>query len=87
MPKPAASSVIDDIAGAIKPSLGLRPWWERTDKAHAETLAAIHDAWKAGRFGRKKYPAARAIGAKLSELGIASVGPQGVIAWLDRAES
>ena len=83
----AAASVVDDIAVAIPGSIGPRKWWKRADASHADVLAAIDAAWRAGKFGRKKYPAARAIAAKLTDLGIASIGPQGVIAWLDRPAS
>ena len=88
MAKAAAASVVDSIAGAIPDTTtGPRKWWERADAIHADVLTAIDVAWREGRFGRKKYPAARAISAKLAELGIATVGPQGVIAWLDRPAS
>lgn len=87
MAKSTATSVVDAIATAIPGSIGPRKWWERVDAAHRDVLTAIDAAWREGRFGRKKYPAARAISAKLAELGIATVGPQGVIAWLDRPAS
>ena len=86
MGKASALSVVDDIAGAIPCNHGPRPWWERA-APHQDVLDAIHAAWRGGKFGLKKYPAARAISAKLADLGIASVGPQGVITWLDRPAS
>jgi hypothetical protein len=60
---------------------GSRPWWQRTPKEHAPTLAAIHAAWHRGELGNRKITAARAIAAKLQTLGI-TIGSQGVLAWL-----
>lgn len=76
--------IVAEIAAAIpRRNQSNVPWWERTPAQHADTLAAIHDAWHRGDFGSRKITAARVISASLSQLGIA-IGPQGVLAWLAR---
>lgn len=79
------TSIVDEIAAAIPDSQSSKPWWLRLTPEQGELVKPILVAWRGGRFGSAKITAARAISAKLSEHGI-KIGPQGVIAWLHRAE-
>lgn len=81
--KTKAPSIVSRIAAAIpRRHTGVRPWWERVDAEHVETLAAIHAAWHRGEFGPRKRTAARYISKALGELGIV-IGEQGVETWLE----
>lgn len=80
-----APSIVDQIAAAIPESQSGKPWHKRLNKEQSELIAPVLAAWKAGRFGSAKITAARAISTKLIEHGI-KVGPQGVLAWLQRGE-
>ena len=79
-----AANVVDEVLGNLaKPKP--QAWHERVAPEHAETLRDIREAWTSGRLGSKRITAARAISKTLNDRGIAKVGPQGVIAWLERA--
>lgn len=78
------ASVLDEVLGNLAKPRALT-WHERVAPEHAATLREIREAWASGRLGNKKTTAARAISKTLSDRGIARVGPQGVIAWLERA--
>ena len=80
-----APSIVDRIAAAIPESQAGKAWWKRLTPEQAEMVAPILEAWKAGRFGTAKITAARVIAATLTEHGI-KIGPQGVVAWLQRGE-
>lgn len=80
-----APSIVDRIAAAIPESQAGKAWWKRLTPEQAEMVSPILAAWKAGRFGRAKITAARVIAATLTEHGI-KIGPQGVVAWLQRGE-
>lgn len=77
------SNVIEEIAGLVRPSRQSLAWHHRIAPEHAETIAEIKAAWKAGRFGKRRKPAAEAIAAYLTGQGIATVGYNGVLTWLD----
>jgi hypothetical protein len=77
-------TVVDEVLGNIGSPLP-QCWHERIAPEHVETLREIREAWSSGRLGSKKQTAARAIAKTLNDRGIAKVGPQGVIAWLERA--
>lgn len=79
-----AANVVDEVLNNIARPRPLA-WHERVAPEHAETLRDIREAWASGRLGNKKITAARAISKTLNDRGIAKVGPQGVIAWLERA--
>ena len=79
-----AANVVDEVLGNLAKPKPLA-WHERVAPEHAATLCEIREAWASGRLGTKKITAARAIAKTLNDRGIAKVGPQGVIAWLDRA--
>lgn len=79
-----AASVVDEVLGNLAKPKPLA-WHERIAPEHAATLRDIREAWASGRLGNKKITAARAISKTLTDRGIARVGPQGVIAWLERA--
>ena len=74
--------IVAEIAATVpRATTGSQRWHQRVGDKHREMLAAIHAAWHDGAFGSKNAPAARAISAKLQELGI-DIGPQGVLQWL-----
>jgi len=62
-----------------------QPWWEKVKPEHAELLADLLDAWRAGTFGQHLKPAAAAISKTLSEENVANIGPDRVVVWLKRA--
>jgi hypothetical protein len=81
-----AKSVLDDVIGAIAAQPPrVQAWYQRVAPEHAGTVAEILDAWKSGRLGSRKITAARAIAKILAARGIADVGPQGVLKWLEKA--
>lgn len=81
-----AKSVLDDVIGVIAAQPPrVQAWYHRVAPEHAGTVAEILDAWKSGRLGSRKITAARAIAKILVARGIADVGPQGVLKWLERA--
>jgi hypothetical protein len=87
MPKPDSESVFAEIAALMPPSNRSRPWWERIDQKHAATLDLIFTGWLDGRYGPSKSRAAKGISAFLHAKGIATVGQQGVTAWLNARTS
>lgn len=78
-----AKSAVDEIAGSI-PDRQSPAWEHRVAAEHLSTLAEIKAACRDGKFGRHKITAARAISEYLARHGIAQVGPQGVLAWLQK---
>jgi hypothetical protein len=84
MTKKPLSSVVDDVLANIA-RRAPQAWYELIAPEHAGTVREIRDAWAAGKLGAKKYPAARGISKYLSDQGIAKVGPQGVLRWLEKA--
>lgn len=79
----AKNDIVSEIAAAIPTEHPVKPWWRRISDEQRATIAPILAAWRGGRLGKRKATAAKAISAKLAELGI-KIGPQGVQAWLDR---
>lgn len=71
----------DEIAANVR---GTRHvcWWKKIAPQHVETLAAIREAYDAGKFGRYRKPAAEAIADYLTRHGIASVKYQEIQKWL-----
>ena len=84
MTKKPRESVLDEVLANIEQRTP-QAWYQRVSPEHADTVDEIRQLWAAGKFGRKKYPAAKAIAKFLHDRGIAKVGPQGVIAWLEKA--
>lgn len=80
----AKKSILDEVLANI-PTRMPQSWHQRIAPEHAGTVKEIREAWFAGKLGTKKITAARAIAKTLGDLGIAKVGPQGVLAWLERA--
>lgn len=76
-------SAVDEIASSI-PERQRLSWEWRVDDEHRETLVEIKAASRDGKFGRHKITAARAISEYLKRHGIAQVGPQGVLQWLEK---
>jgi hypothetical protein len=84
MSKKPRESVLDEVLANIE-QRAPQAWYQRVAPEHADTVNEIRQLWEAGKFGRKKYPAGKAIAKFLHDRGIANVGPQGVIRWLEKA--
>jgi hypothetical protein len=83
--KPSPSDIVDRIASSIRvTSTAAYPWWKRVTPEQAKVLETIRTAWREGKFGPLVRPAARAVAAMLSELGIADISETGVKRWYDR---
>lgn len=78
----AKGSVVDEVVSAMPLRKACLPWWERLDDRQAKVAAEILAAWKDGRLGTKKKPAAIGIATTLGRYGV-TIGHQGVRAWLD----
>jgi hypothetical protein len=85
MAKPAAT-LADQIAAALPPRAKTRPWWDRIDPAHLAELEPVRARFLAGGYDASKRQMARTISAHLRAAGIADVGEQGVISWLNAAK-
>lgn len=81
----AKTSLIDEVAAYIKPAKPPAKWHHKVAPEHAATMAEIKAAWKSGRLGKSKKGAAMGIAKYLTANGIASIGHNGVISWLDEA--
>lgn len=79
----AKKSAVDEIASSI-PEKRRLSWEFRVAGEHVGTLEDIKAAYNSGKFGRHKEPAANAISDYLQKNGIAQIGPQGVLAWLEK---
>lgn len=79
------ASVVDEVAGYIQQAKAPARWHERVAAEHVETLAEIKAAWRAGKLGKSKKGAAVGVSKFLQAKGIASIGHNGVLAWLDEA--
>jgi hypothetical protein len=79
----AKASIVDEVLAAIPTKSGNLPWWERVNDKQAALLASLLEAWQSGKLGSKKKPAGQAISTTLEKYGI-TIGPQGVILWLNR---
>ena len=80
----AKVSIVEAIAAELRARpTGNKPWWLRVKPEHVATLEEIKAAWRSGKLGTKKLPAAKLIAKALNDGGIASVGHNGVISWLD----
>jgi hypothetical protein len=82
-----ADKLAEEIVAMMPPSNRSRPWWEKVDPKHAATLDLIFTGWLDGRYGPSKSRAAKGISAFLHSKGIATVGQQGVSAWLNARTS
>lgn len=76
-------SAVEEIASSLPPQQRLS-WEHRVDKQHRDTLAEIKAAARAGKFGKSKIGAAKAISDYLIRHGISQIGEQGVLAWLQK---
>lgn len=79
------SDVIDAVVALIPQSSRHLRWHERVSPEHVETIAEIKAAWKSGRLGARRKPAAVGISQYLRANGIANVGHNGVLLWLEEA--
>lgn len=75
------TDVVAEIAARV-PVDRPKSWEHRVAAEYVDTLAQIKAAYRAGRFGAKRKPAAQTIAAWLTERGISTVGYQGVLEWL-----
>lgn len=85
MPKspPAKSGLVEAIKTNLRESRpGFRPWNERVAPEHLDELLEVRRQWRAGELGTQLRPVARLISQELQSRGIATVGIQGVQAWL-----
>lgn len=76
------ADIVAEIAGQVRTRRHMR-WFQAVAPEHVATLDVIAAAYKAGKFGAKKKPAADAIVAVLQARGIATVGYNGVLQWLE----
>lgn len=74
--------IVAEIAGQVRTRRHTR-WFQTIAPEHVATLDVIAAAYKAGKFGSRKKPAADAIVAVLKARGIATVGYSGVLQWLE----
>jgi hypothetical protein len=79
-----ADKLAEEIVAMMPPSNRSRPWWERVAQEHAATIEAVAAGWKSGKYGMSKNRAAAAISSWLRSKGIATVGRQGVMHWLNQ---
>lgn len=82
MPK----TVVDEVVANIPVAKGCRPWWERLTPSQKTIAREILSAWKDGRLGKRKKPAAIGISKTLARYGV-TIGYQGVRQWLDANEA
>jgi hypothetical protein len=82
----AKSDIVADILQAMPESNRSRPWWEKAAPEHQKTINAIAEAWRSGQLGPSRNRAAAAISTTLGQRGIATVGRQGVLLWLNRLQ-
>jgi hypothetical protein len=84
--KSQSVGLLDDVLESM-PSVfrGTRPWYERVAPEHREELASVKSAWLAGEIKLPKKTFATVLSEKLAARGIATIGHQGVIAWLEKA--
>jgi hypothetical protein len=80
-----ASDPIESIAAAIAARRQPKRWHDGLSREHAAVVEKIREAWLAGKLGSTRNTAAREISAYLKAEGIADVGTQGILAWLQRA--
>lgn len=75
----------DIVAQVISKMPGRKPvsWWYFVAPEHQSTLDTIKQAFLDGKFGAATTTAGKGISAYLKEHGIADIGYQGVIAWLE----
>ena len=79
-----ASDLAAEIMSLIPPSRRALSWWQTIDKKHEAMLKVVADGYREGKYGPSKQRAAKAIAAWLQKEGIATVGKQGVLNWLNQ---
>lgn len=80
---PAKSGLADVIKQNLSQSRpGFRAWHERVAPEHIDELLEVRRQWRAGELGTQLRPVARLVAQELQARGIATVGIQGVQAWL-----
>lgn len=81
----ASGSVVNDVMRELEKKAQPRRWYRNVAPEHLPVVEELLAAWKSGRLGRSKKPAACAIAKILHDRGISSIGHNGVIAWLNEA--
>lgn len=61
-----------------------RTWFEKVAPEQQRELLAIKQAWRDGSLRSSTYRLAEDISRSCRELGISTIGTQGVIQWLQR---
>ncbi|MFM8494797.1 MAG: hypothetical protein ACKOEM_04645 [Planctomycetia bacterium] len=79
----AKTSAVEEIAAMMRQPKAAKRWYERVAPEHRATLTEIREAWRSGKLGDQKVPAVRHIVTYLHNAGIATIGRNGVTAWLD----
>jgi hypothetical protein len=81
-----AKKSLTELVKASVDSRGPRhkTWFERVAPEHQKELLAIKQSWRDGVLKSSTFRLAEDISRSCRELGIAAVGPQGVIHWLQR---
>lgn len=79
----AKKNAVEEITAMLRQAKAAKKWYERVAPEHRATLTEIREAWRAGKLGDQKVPAVRHIVTYLQNNGIATIGRNGVTAWLD----
>jgi hypothetical protein len=77
------------LTGLVRASVEARgprhkTWFERIDPEHQKELLAIKRSWREGALKSSALRLAEDISRSCRELGISTIGKQGVIQWLQR---
>lgn len=83
----ARSSLREGILAALPETFhGTRPWYQRIDADVLAELDQIRSDWHAGKIPTGAKTLARTIAIRLRQDGIATIGEQGVLAWLKQKD-
>lgn len=84
MTKRPASLLDEVVKTASSVFQGTIPWYRKLPEKHLAEVLELKAAWRAGRVSFPLRTFSRAISKSLRERGIATIGEQGVQAWLTR---
>ena len=76
-----AASVVDQALANLRVRKP-QAWWYRVDPKHKAVMDELAAAWFDGKLGKEMRPASEAIAKTLKDLGVATIGHQGVQQWL-----
>lgn len=78
-------SLLDEVVKTASAVFqGTIPWYRRLPEKHLAEVLELKKAYKAGKLSFPLRTLARAISKSLRERGIATIGEQGVQAWLTK---